>query len=437
MKKGVWLSFLISSLVILAIFALNGQTLAQAKPIKIGVIGPMSHASGKAIFNGVSMASDEINQSGGINVDGQMRPIQLIRSDSNELASVTDAATAVERLLAVDKVDFLIGGWKTDAVIAMVDNAVDYKKIMITEGTHTDLSKRVKDNYNRYKYWFSAYFVINELILKGYMFTPVEMVRDIVKRELGIEKVKIALLLDKSSMTDPIVALGPKAFEKMGCEVVGIWRPSPNATDVSAELLAIKNSGAHIIFVLMYGPAGLPFSNQWATYKVPAAIVGAIGEATYSTFWKSTSGKGEYVYTGVQILPVAITDKTIPFYDKYTKTYDQFPDIFSAYFYDNVYRLKAAIEKARSIDSDKVVPALEQLKYAGAAGTYSAHGMDSPYTHFNPVGPEGLMVLGAQWQKGKLVGVWPPLDGSFQGLKYKGTVPFQLPPWMVEHYKKK
>ncbi len=265
----------------------------------------------------------------------------------------------------------------------------------------------------------------------------VEMVRDIVKRDLGVEKVKIALVFEKASWTDVLVTVAPKVFEKMGCEVVGIWRPSPNATDVSAELLAIKNSGAHIIFVVMYGPAGLPFSNQWANYKVPAAIVGAIGEATYPTFWKSTNGKGEYVYTGVQILPVAITDKTIPFYNKYTKTYNEFPDIFSTYFYDNVYRLKAAIEKARSIDSDKVVAALEQLTYVGAGGKFSAHGMNSPYTHYNPVGPEGLMLLGGQWQKGKMEGVWPPLDGSFQGIKYKGTVPYQLPPWMVEHHKKK
>ncbi len=160
MKKGVWLSFLIGSLVILAIFTLNGQVLAQTKPIKIGVIGPLSHASGKALANGISMASEEINNSGGINVDGQKRSIQLIRRDSNELMSVTDAATAVERLLTVDKVDFLIGGWKTDSVMAMVDNAMDYKKIMITEGMHTDLSKRVKDDYNRYKYWFSAYYLL-------------------------------------------------------------------------------------------------------------------------------------------------------------------------------------------------------------------------------------------------------------------------------------
>jgi branched-chain amino acid transport system substrate-binding protein len=437
MKKGVWLSFLIGSLVILAIFTLNGQVFAQAKPIKIGVIGPLSHASGKALANGISMASEEINNSGGINVDGQKRSIQLIKRDSNELMSVTDAATAAERLLTVDKVDFLIGGWKTDSVMAMVDNAMDYKKIMITEGMHTDLSKRVKENYNRYKYWFSAYYLLNELIAKGYLWAPVEMVRDVVKKDLGVEKVKIALVFEKAAWTDVLVTVAPKVFEKMGCEVVGMWRPSPNATDVSAELLAIKNSGAHIIFIVMYGPAGLPFSNQWANYKVPAAIVGAIGEATYPTFWKSTSGKGEYVYTGVQILPVVITEKTIPFYDKYTKTYGEFPDIFSTYFYDNVYRLKAAIEKARSIDSDKVVVALEQLKYVGAGGKYSAHDINSPYTHYNPVGPEGLILLGGQWQKGKMEGVWPPLDGSFQGIKYKGTVPYKLPPWMLEHHKKK
>jgi len=32
--------------------------------------------------------------------------------------------------------------------------------------------------------------------------------------------------------------------------------------------------------------------------------------------------------------------------------------------------------------------------------------------------------------------VWPPADGSFQGIVYKGVAPLMLPPWVVKYWKK-
>jgi branched-chain amino acid transport system substrate-binding protein len=247
----------------------------------------------------------------------------------------------------------------------------------------------------------------------------------------------VAIVLDKAAWTDPLAKFAPKVIESLGCKVVGVWRPSTNATDVSAELLDIKSKGAHILWVICYGPSGLVLSKQWAEYKIPAVIVGSIGEASYSTFMKSTNGMGDYIGTFASIARVKITDKTIPFWDKYIKTHDTFPDIFSTYFYDNLHRLKEAIEAAGSLDPDKVVTALEKIKHVGAGGTYVAYGKDSPWPHYVPIKAGNLLSVGAQWQKGQYKVVWPPVDGSFEGLKFQGVVATQLPPWMVTYWKKK
>jgi branched-chain amino acid transport system substrate-binding protein len=433
MKKCVWLAMM-AGVAIGMIISLSGQALAQVKPIKIAVLGPMTHISGKHIMNGVSMARDEINHAGGVNVGGQKRLIELVQVDTNELQSVTDAASATERAITVDKVDFLIGSWRSEAVMAEQDLAMDHKKVIITEGADIGIAKRVKDNYQRYKYWFRAYYNTNDLA--ALLFAPLPMFRDLVKKELGVNKPKVAIVLDKAAWTDSLVAMAPKTIEDMGCEVVGLWRPSMVATDVSAELLAIKNKGAQIIWSITYGPSGLVLCRQWAEYKIPAILMGAIGEASYATFWKSTNGICNTVSTYAVIAPVRITDKTLPFWDKYTRTHDHFPDIFATYFYDNVYRLKEAIERAGSLEPDKIVTALEKVVYVGSAGTYLSLGLNTRSPHDVPVGTHGLLGVCAQWQDGDYKVVFPPSDGSYEGIKYQGVVAAQLPPWMVTYWKK-
>jgi len=135
----VYVTFLVA---LLAMFVCGPAGAQQkGKAIKIGVLGPMSHVSGKYITWSIEMAAEEINEAGGVSVAGVKRPVELVKVDTNELQSVPDAASAVERAITVDKVDFLIGAWRSEAVLAMQDVAMDYKKIMITEGAHPSISK--------------------------------------------------------------------------------------------------------------------------------------------------------------------------------------------------------------------------------------------------------------------------------------------------------
>ena len=112
--------------------------------IKIGVIGPMKFVQGEGHWNGATMAAEEINAKGGIQVGKKKMKIELIKADSNEFLNVTDATNAMERVLAKDKVDFIVGGFRSEAVLAMQDIAMEYKKIFIGVGaSHDELCLRV------------------------------------------------------------------------------------------------------------------------------------------------------------------------------------------------------------------------------------------------------------------------------------------------------
>jgi len=96
-----------------------------AKTIKIGVIGPMQFVQGKGHWAGASMAAEQINAKGGVKVGGKMMKIELIKADSNEFINVTDATNAMELLVSRHKVDFIVGGFRSEAVLAMQDIAMD------------------------------------------------------------------------------------------------------------------------------------------------------------------------------------------------------------------------------------------------------------------------------------------------------------------------
>src|SRR4030043_1230794 len=90
------------------LFAMASFTVAFGQDIKIGVIGPMKFVQGIGHWNGATMAAEEINAKGGIQVGNKKMKIKLIQADSNEFLNVTDATNAMERLMTKDKVDFVI-----------------------------------------------------------------------------------------------------------------------------------------------------------------------------------------------------------------------------------------------------------------------------------------------------------------------------------------
>jgi len=433
MRRGI-AALLIVCLVAVAL--IPGCQPTPEGTIRVGVIGPMTFIQGEQHWYGAEMAADEINEAGGVVVGNETMQIELVRIDSNEMLSVPDAKMAMEKAITVDGVDFLVGGFRTEAVLAMQDVAMDNQKIFLGCGAaDTILCERVAEDYDRYKYWFRVTPVNSNLLVTISLFV-LENVIGVVKDELGIEDVKVALLMEKAAVGDDLVYASEHVVPLMGVELVGTWRPSPTATDVTAELSAIKDSGAHIILTYFSGPSGIVYAKQWGELEIPAASAGINVEAQKSGFWDATGGKGNYDTTLNTYARIAQTDKTIPFFDKFVAETGEFPT-YTAGTYDALYILKEAIERAGTLDSDAVVPELEDTEYYGSAGriTFMPTTISTP--HDLMWGPEYVTGIGTQWQDGELLCVWPPPDGSWKGVVYEGAVPYKLPPWVIDYWEAK
>ena len=408
--------------------------------IKIGVIGPMQFVQGIGHWNGATMAADEINAAGGVQVGDKKMMIELVQADSNEFINITDATNAMERLITNDKVDFIVGGFRTEAVLPMQDIAMENKKIFIGVGAaHNELCLRVAKDYDTYKYFFRG-SPFNSSYLGRTSFIHLGTVAAIMKATLNIEKIKVAIAAEKAIWTEPMIKASEGVIPKMGMELVGVWRPSPVATDVTAELSAIQRSGAHIIFTIFSSSVGIPFARQAGELKIPAVQVGINVEAQKDGFWEATQQMGNYVSTlNTYCRGVEYNELTKPFVDGYVEKFGETPTYTADTYTAIKYALVPTIEKAGTLDADALVPILENASYLVPGGKveYLKDENGTPM-HELRWGPGYITALGVQWQDGELKGFWPnkwKLDAEAPEVTYKGIVPYKIPPWVIEAYK--
>ncbi len=412
-----------------------------AETIKIGIIGPMQFMQGKGHWNGAVMAAEEVNARGGVKVGDKKMKIELVKADSNELLNVTDAANAMERLMSRDRVDFVVGGFRSEAVLAMQDIAMEYKKIFIGCGAaHPELCMRVAKDYDTYKYFFRG-TPFNSKFLVRTAFIQMATVAGIMKAQLGIPKIRIAVVAEKAMYADPLIPAAQGFIPKLGHEISGIWRPSPVATDVTAELSAIQRANTHLIFTFFSASVGIPFARQAGELKIPAAQVGINVEATKDGFWQATQGQGNYIMTlNTYNENVEVNELTRPFLYKYKKRFGEQPTFTADTYAAIKYNIVPVIEMTGTLDADRLVKVMETREFLVPWGRVGMlKDKEGRPLHDLKWGPGYLTSLGVQWQDGKQVGVWPNKWKAAEGapeITYKGIVPYKIAPWIVEAYKK-
>ena len=391
---------------------------ALAQNIKIAILGPMAFVQGENLWAGAEMARDEINKAGGVRVGSARRQLELVRVDTNEIQNVSDATNAIERAISRDRADFLIGGFRSEAVLAMQEVAMDNKKIFLGAGAaHDKLGQNVEEKYDRYKYWFRV-TPYKSSDLGRWVFAVLGSIAGQVRSELKKEQPKVAIVAEKAVWVEALVKAAQDGLPKMKMEVVGLWQPSPVATDVTAELSAIKRAGADIIFTIVSGPVGIVLGRQMGELQLPAIAFGINVEAQKDEFWQATAGKGGYVATLDSYSEVEITEKTVPFVKAFKARYKKSPT-YNAGSYDAIVILRDAIESTGTTDADRLVPVIEKMVYVGTLGR-----LEYDKRHDPVWGPGKSTGIAVQWQNGEKVPFWP---NNWQGISYKGMRPFLLP----------
>ena len=387
----------------------------EVKEIRIGIAGPLEYIHGIGHRRGAEMAVEEINNAGGIIINGTRYMLKLFFEDTREAdptIPVEEGVAAISRLATVHKVHVIIGGFRSDVVIAMQEEAMKYKIPFIVAGASANtITERVLENYDKYKYTFRitptnsttlalTYIEIYKYLRQEYGFTKVYIIaEDALWTRLMVDRVLLAYL------------------PKLGYEIVGGPTFVPlDARDLSAEMTDIINSGAEVIATIFSGDVGIIFTKYWADMGVKAVPIGINVYSQLETYWETTEGKTnlEATLTDVGTLegPIGGT-----FYQAYVEKYGESPVYTAPATYQAVYLVAKAIEKAQSLDPDKIVKALEEIGYKGIMGNELAplgNRFLIKFTKSHDImwgvtDPNKGMIMGLQqWQDGKRVIVWPP-----------------------------
>jgi len=410
-------------LLVAALFVFPANKAMAEKPIILGCPLSTAFLYGWGAERGVKLAVDEINAKGGVDVGGKKRPFEVEVIDTRDLepgVPVSEALLAVEKLILDKNADFILGGpVRSEAALAAMSLLSKYKKISIlTTGVLTPkYHALVAKNYDKYKYCFRIHGEAKQLV--GEMFANFTE----LKEKYGFNN--LFIIAQDVSHARGAAKVMNKVAQKKGWNVTGVEIYPTGASDFSMGLLKAKKTKSEIINIWMDMPESAILLKQWYDMKLPALPFGStLAAAEQPGFWKATEGKGEYTLCNVVNAgnaPSEATPWTMKFYNAYAKKWGVEPEgLGGSSSYMSVYVLRDAIERAGTLDSDKVVSELEKTDVMGVYGRLRF----DPKSHqvIPSLDPkEGAVGTILQWQAGKRVVVFP---------KSIATGSIKLPPWM-------
>ncbi len=355
MKRWVlWTAVLFTAILV-------APPMSMAQPIKIGAIYDFvggCHMYSEAGIKGIKMALEEINGKGGI----LGRKVEYVVRDTEGKVDV--AVREVKDLILREKVNFLIGPCSSGTGLAMQVVHTEYKILRIAPIANTEAQTVDK---------FSPYFV--QVVPNTYM-EAIAATRYLHKK---VPKAKKFCTIgpdyefgrrEEAAFTEEIKKLVP------GAEIVYEAWPKLGEKDFTAFITAIMAKKPDAVHGSLFGGDIVSFTKQAAPYgffeKIPFIalydfpVLLALGaDAPEGTFG---FGRGCFFMDP--------NPKMMAFAEKFKKATGNYPDAWAVQNYDSVYLLKAAVEKAKTVDTDAVVKAMEGMPFQGLRQGFSIRALD-------------------------------------------------------------
>jgi len=357
--------------------------------IKIGICADLDEVPGKDALEGAVLASEQVNAEGGI----LGRYLEIISEDNDEeTRDMTKVSAALTKLITFHKVDFVIGGFVTEATLVMQDIIADHKKIFINICSPSDtLTQRVVDDYAKYKYYFRVTPPNATTIFREILNSLV-----VLREYSGFNKVAY-LAEDLVWTKDMRAGLDYYLPEVYGFDLVYRGTFPLETIDFTSYFAVAEAAGTEILVPLISHQEAILFIKEWYERQSPLIIWGANLVAESGEYWKWTEGMCEHEVTMVSpfIAGYPFTSKTLPAREAYIDKWGHIPTMTAHGAYDTIrYILPDAIKRAGTIETDAVIEALEETDIETT---------DSPRFMFTSshdlmFGPGYTRVIFFQWQ---------------------------------------
>lgn len=399
-----------------------------SETIKIGILTDIDGASGRHIWQGAVLAAEHLNAEGGV----LGRQVEVIGEDTDfeSSADVTIVNSALVRLLTFHDVDFVIGLAPGEMGAMIQDVSAEHKKIYIAFGAiPEELTQRVIDDYDKYKYFFHE--GLNSTVIARKEVAMLLHAREIT----GFNNV--GYLVDDHPWCAEIIEGLDNTLPELGFNLVYRGKFPPFSTfDFSSYFAAAEAAGVEILVPQCIFDSGIPLVKEYYDRQSPMVVYGGfIAKAGYLESWEQIGGKCMYATLNIRGVTVGypVTSKTVPFHDSYVERWGMAPFFLGAGSYDIIrFILFDALERAGTTETEEVIKVLEEIdlettqarKFAFA----SSHSVLC--TEGTVDNPDDYGIIGSlfQWQEdGSLVPIFPKWLMEEAGATY--TFPEWPGPW--------
>jgi len=328
-----------------AIDVVENDTVSNDSDIVIGVLVPTSGSEayyGKDMFQSYQLAVSEINAAGGV----LGRRLSLYQADDGCDA---DMASSAASKIVSKGVDFVVGGYCSSATIPAMQQFSDENLIfMVSAANSTQITEA----------GLTQTFMLNS---PG---THAAITLTNLCKFLGSQKV--ALIHQGDAYTQNLSEICEKSLPENGIEIATVQVMEKGATDVSAIVTAIRNSGADFVYWCGYHDDGSNVIKQLRSGGYEGNIAVGDGSASVELIeFCGEAGEGIYV-TSPPFVEFAVGGEK--FVEDYTTMFNVPPGTYATLCYDTIYVLKDAIEAAGSADFEAVRDNIQNIDYSGLSG---------------------------------------------------------------------
>ncbi|MCC6474756.1 MAG: amino acid ABC transporter substrate-binding protein [Burkholderiales bacterium] len=388
-------------LVLLASVLLAAPAWAQTVTFgaSVQVTGPVAN-TGRYYKDAYEFAVDKINAAGGVKIGTEQRKIALKILDNQ--SDVNLSVRQYVQLLAQDKVNFLLGPFASNFVLADSSIAEKSRVPMVQGGGASD------QIYSRgYRYIFGTLPAASD-----YFGSTIEAMTKLTPRPQTVA------LLYADDAFDVSVAKGTRgALERAGLKTVIDARYSTNASDFSALLSRIKSGKIDAVLVAGHETEVLNFIRQAKSLDVSPKLY-SFTVGVPSADFRQALGADANGASGMSAwLPTAaLKDRWFGDAEAFARAwkakFGYEPDYHAASGVATVEALVNAIEAAGSIDAQKVRDTLAKSSF------------DSVYGHvaFNDKGQISMPQTMIQIQNDKVVPI-------FAAGRFINKLDYPLGPW--------
>lgn len=326
---------------------------ATNDPIKIGTIYAMSGgnaAIGENILRGIDFAVEEINAKGGVNG----RQLEVVRGD--HAGDPAQGKSEAERLITQEHVDVMMGCHMSTVTEVVAQVCQQYKVPMITAISTLD---RLSDKDHESMDYFFRLCPLNSVYVEDML----KYLKD-SSQQTGEEVKTIAIFTDRAAIGQELIRCVELYKDQYGFDLVATIDYSSNATDLSAQVLALKQANPDAILCDSYiGDATLFVQTLKAQNYSPKMIVAKANGFTDPAFISNLGSVANGVASVVEFNPDLINGKDIN--EEFKAKYGVNMNGHSAESYTVVWIFKTAIEAAGSTDGAAVKEAIANLDIKG------------------------------------------------------------------------